>query len=144
MPSLSWNPNCIPMIFKRIPVVSKDCGFIATLYYGSNRERWVMETYMMAHQVKWELVCYHRWWTEWVSRWNRWLRRFIRGLQWRNRMRSSFCCVGSDGSCHDDVDWRSRLGEKKRMIVCDKVPVGVFVYTKQERKRYHSPCSNLA
>jgi hypothetical protein len=49
-------------------------------------------------------------------------------------MRSSFCCVGSDGSCHDGVDFAAHVLVKKA-CVCDKVPVGVFVYEQQERKR---------
>ena len=87
-----------------------------------------------AHHVKWGLVCYHGRWTEWVTRWNRWLRQFIRGCN------GGIVCAAASavsewwfapGWC-----WfcAGLLVKKRNEWLCDKVPVGVFVYAEQERK----------
>jgi hypothetical protein len=69
-----------------------------------DKNRGCTETYTAAHHDKWGLVCYQRRWTDWITKRNWWLRRFIRGLQWQNRCAAVVgvivaWCVKKESAC---------------------------------------------
>ena len=49
-------------------------------------------------------------------------------------MRSSFCCVGSDGSCHDGVDFAAHV-LVKNPCVCVPKYLSVFLFMNNRNEK---------